>query len=69
MLLCSWRTGSSDADQRPSEAVQPELRRLPAYFGALTVDEIAIVARISPATVKRELATAKVWLRHRMGAA
>jgi hypothetical protein len=38
------------------------------YFGALTVDEIAIVARNSPATVKRELATAKVWLRHRMSA-
>jgi RNA polymerase sigma factor (TIGR02999 family) len=52
----------SALDARQAEIV--ELR----YFGALTVDEIAIVARVSPATVKRELATAKVWLRHRMSA-
>jgi RNA polymerase sigma factor (TIGR02999 family) len=36
------------------------------YFGGLTVDEIAESQTISPATVKRELATAKLWLRHRM---
>src|SRR4051794_13876734 len=47
-------------DARQAEIVQ--LR----YFGALTVEEIAVVVKIAPATVKRELATAKLWLRHRM---
>lgn len=36
------------------------------YFGGLTVDEIADCLKISPATVKREWATARVWLRRRM---
>ena len=56
-------TGLSALDVRQAQIV--ELR----YFGALTVDEIAVVAAVSPATVKRELATAKLWLRHRMSAA
>jgi RNA polymerase sigma-70 factor (ECF subfamily) len=38
------------------------------YFGGLTIDEIAAAVDVSPATVKRELATAKLWLRHRMSA-
>jgi RNA polymerase sigma factor (TIGR02999 family) len=33
------------------------------YFGGLTVDEIAAAQAISAATVKRELTTAKLWLR------
>lgn len=32
------------------------------YFGGLTIEEIAAVMEISPATVKREWATAKLWL-------
>ena len=32
------------------------------FFGGLTIDEAAAVAGISPATVKREWATAKAWL-------
>lgn len=32
------------------------------YFGGLTIEEIAEVLNISPATVKREWATAKAWL-------
>ena|SRR5436190_15644863 len=55
-------TQLSALDARQAHIV--ELR----YFGALTVDEIAVIAKISPATVKRELATAKLWLRHRMAA-
>jgi RNA polymerase sigma-70 factor (ECF subfamily) len=47
-------------DQRQADIV--ELR----YFGGLTIDDIAVAQSISPATVKRELATAKLWLRHRM---
>jgi RNA polymerase sigma-70 factor, ECF subfamily len=55
-------SGLSALDARQAHIV--ELR----YFGALTVEEIAVVANISPATVKRELTTAKLWLRHRMSA-
>ena len=32
------------------------------YFGGLTIEEIAEVIGVSPATVKREWATAKAWL-------
>jgi RNA polymerase sigma factor (TIGR02999 family) len=33
-----------------------------AYFGGLTFDEIALTLGISPATVKRDLKSAKIWL-------
>ena len=36
------------------------------YFGGLTIDEIAAMATVSAATVKRELTTAKMWLRQRL---
>jgi RNA polymerase sigma-70 factor (ECF subfamily) len=36
------------------------------YFGGLTIDEIGTMAAVSPATVKRELTTAKIWLRQRL---
>ena len=36
------------------------------YFGGLTVEEISHVAAVSPATVKRDLTTAKIWLRQRL---
>lgn len=47
-------------DARQSEIV--EMR----YFAGLTVEEIAEVMKVSPATVKREWTTAKLWLRRRM---
>lgn len=34
------------------------------FFGGLTVEEIADLMEISPATVKREWSTAKIWLQH-----
>ena len=43
----------------PQQAAIVELR----YFGGLTVDETAEVIGISTATVKREWAIAKAWLR------
>jgi RNA polymerase sigma factor (sigma-70 family) len=46
----------------PRQARVVELR----YFGGLSVDETAEVLGISPATVKREWSTAKVWLLHQM---
>jgi len=36
------------------------------FFGGLKVAEIAAAMEISPATVKREWATAKVWLRREL---
>lgn len=36
------------------------------FFGGLSTEEVSIVLGISTATVKREWATARVWLRHEM---
>jgi RNA polymerase sigma factor (TIGR02999 family) len=47
-------------DPRQAEIV--EMR----YFAGLTVEEVAEVLEISPATVKREWQTAKMWLRRQM---
>ena len=47
-------------DSRQAQIV--ELR----FFGGLTIEEIAEVLRISPATIKREWATAKLWLKHQL---
>src|SRR5436309_12449904 len=48
------------ADARQAQIV--ELR----FFAGLTVDEIASTLEISRATVKRDWATAKLWLRSRL---
>lgn len=37
------------------------------FFGGLTVEEIAKVLAIAPITVKREWATAKLWLQRELG--
>ena len=47
-------------DSRQAQIV--ELR----FFGGLTVDQIAAALKISPATVKRDWVTAKLWLRSRL---
>lgn len=47
-------------DKRQAQIV--ELR----FFGGLTVEEIGKLLQISPATVKREWATAKLWLQHQL---
>jgi RNA polymerase sigma factor (TIGR02999 family) len=36
------------------------------YFGGLSIEETATVLGISPATVKREWATARAWLQHEL---
>jgi RNA polymerase sigma factor (TIGR02999 family) len=51
-------TGLSALDPQQSQIV--ELR----FFGGLTVEETAEVTGVSPTTVKREWATARLWLRH-----
>ena len=47
-------------DKRQAQIV--ELR----FFGGLTTEEIGDLLKISPATVKREWATAKLWLQHQL---
>ncbi len=49
-------------DERQAQIV--ELR----FFGGLTVEEIARVLEISPATVKRDWTIAKMWLRRELSA-
>jgi RNA polymerase sigma factor (TIGR02999 family) len=46
----------------PRQAQIVELR----FFGGLTIEEIAKLLQISPATVKREWSTAKLWLQHEL---
>ena len=46
----------------PRQAQIVELR----FFAGLTIEEIAEVLAISPATVKREWTTAKIWLRREL---
>ena len=36
------------------------------FFGGLSIEETAEVVNISPATIKREWATARLWLHHAM---
>jgi len=50
----------AELDPRQSEIV--EMR----FFAGLTVEEIAEVLEIAPATVKRDWATAKMWLKRQM---
>ncbi|HXZ39563.1 MAG TPA: sigma-70 family RNA polymerase sigma factor [Terriglobales bacterium] len=47
-------------DQNQSRIV--ELR----YFGGLSIEETSKVLGVSPATIKREWATARAWLHHEM---
>jgi RNA polymerase sigma factor (TIGR02999 family) len=36
------------------------------FFGGLSIEETAVVLGISPATVKREWATARAWMRREL---
>jgi RNA polymerase sigma factor (TIGR02999 family) len=55
-------TALESIDPRQAEVVEKR------YFGGLTIEEIAEAMGISPATVKREWVTARLWLRRRMRA-
>lgn len=55
-------SGLEALDPRQSKVV--EMR----FFGGLTVDEIATMLSVSPATVKRDWASAKAFLLHEMRA-
>jgi RNA polymerase sigma factor (TIGR02999 family) len=49
-------------------ALDPQQSRLIElrFFGGLSIEETAVVLGVSPATVKREWATARAWLRREM---
>jgi RNA polymerase sigma factor (TIGR02999 family) len=61
-LLALHEALSALAALDPRQADIVEMR----YFAGLTVEEVGDVLSISPATVKREWSTAKLWLRRRM---
>jgi len=50
------------ADLDPRQCQIVELR----FFGGLSIEETAKAVKVSPATAKREWATARLWLRHAM---
>jgi RNA polymerase sigma factor (TIGR02999 family) len=50
------------AKEDPRQAEIIELR----YFGGLTEEEVARAMDLSPVTIRRQIASAKVWLRHRI---
>jgi RNA polymerase sigma factor (TIGR02999 family) len=56
LVLDEALNGLAKLDQQQSRIV--ELR----FFGGLSIDETSAVLGVSPATVKRDWATARVWL-------
>ena len=50
------------ANLDPQASRMVELR----FFGGLSIEEAAVVLGVSPATVKREWATARAWLQREM---
>ncbi len=50
------------------ETLDPQQSRIVElrFFGGLTVEEIAEVLRVSPATIKREWSSARAWLRREL---
>jgi RNA polymerase sigma factor (sigma-70 family) len=52
------------AIQDPRQARIVELR----FFGGLTIEEAAEVVEVSPATLKREWALARAWLKRELEA-
>ena len=50
------------------ERLDPQQTRIVElrFFGGLSIEETAEALRISPATIKREWATARLWLRRQL---
>ncbi len=57
-----------DEALRTLESVDPRQGKIVElrFFGGLTIEEVAEVLAISPATVKREWSTAKLWLQREL---
>jgi RNA polymerase sigma factor (TIGR02999 family) len=60
-----------DAALRKLEALDPDQARIVElrFFGGLTIEEVADVMHVSPATIKREWAVAKGWFYRELGGA
>lgn len=58
-----------DESLRELEALDPRQAQIVElrFFAGLTIEEIATILKISPMTVKREWAVAKIWLRKDLG--
>lgn len=65
---CTVSLAGVDEALRSLEAIDPRQGRVVElrFFGGLTIEEVAEVLEISPATVKREWTTAKLWLQHEL---
>ena len=65
---CTVSLAGVDEALRSLEAIDARQGRVVElrFFGGLTIEEIGEVLQISAATVKREWATAKLWLQHEL---
>jgi len=65
---CSLSLAGVDEALRSLETLDPRQGKIVElrFFGGLTIEEVAEVLQISPATVKREWATAKLWLQRKL---
>ena len=61
---CTVSLAGVDEALRSLETIDPRQGKIVElrFFGGLTIEEVGEVLQISPATVKREWATAKLWL-------
>lgn len=63
IVLDDALTALARVDERQARAI--ELK----YFGGLTIDELADVLDVSPATISRDLRAAEAWLSHAVSSA
>lgn len=65
---CTVPIAGVDEALRSLEEIDPRQGKIVElrFFGGMTIEEIAEVLQISAATVKREWATAKLWLQHQL---
>lgn len=65
---CALSLQGVDEALRQLEALDPRQGKIVElrFFGGLTIEEVAEVLQISVATVKREWATAKLWLQREL---
>jgi len=81
VTLSDVAAGSTDEDALDVLALHDALERLAAldadqarivelrYFGGMSIEETADALDVSTATVKRDWAVARAWLRRELGAA
>ena len=69
-LLRAWRNGGGSADDRLIHAVEGDGRQAHIvelrYFGGLTEEETARATDLSPATIRSEVASPRLFLGRKM---